>query len=184
MRQGATLDITATINGTATTGTFVFDTGLTLSPTIRTGELVGANGQIVQAAIKKISGQQGGFKFRLSGGVPVADIEFQSFEGSSNQWGDGSGIDARDATGDGVFRQISVLYKYLIESTSDSLGAATLSWGEFSSSGVYEPFKVAPEEPEQTLDVSENTSTFSGRVRLVSVATIDDAPVSQEQDED
>jgi len=184
MRNGATLEITADINGTTATGTFVFDAGLTLSPTIRTGELVGANGQIVQAAIDKISGQQGGFKFRLNGGVPVAEIDFRSFEGSSNQWGDGSGVDARDATGDGVFRQMSVFYKYLVESASDSLQPATLSWGEFSSSGVYDPFNVAPEEPEQTLDVSEETSTFGGRIRLVSVADVKQADVSQQQDED
>jgi len=82
---------------------------------------------------------------------------------------------------------MSVLIKYLMESTNDSLSTATLEWGEFNNitGGEYEPFSVAPQgQPGVSLDVEEETSTFSGSIELISTSEITSELVSQNQDVD
>jgi len=58
--------------------------------------------------------------------------------------------------------------------TYDSTSPATLEWGEFSSSGVYSPYKVTPEEPSQVFDATEQTSVNRGDITLVATRDITD----------
>jgi hypothetical protein len=184
LRQ-ARLTFPATINGVDTEGVFELKSGLSLSPRVKSGELIGPQGQIVRGTLQLINATEGrgDVRFRL-GGIPVADVDFDSFEGSDGQFGDGSSDPARDASGEETWRQISVLYKYLVEGGYDSLGAGKLEWGEFNdvNNGEFEPFSVSPQEPTQTFDVTEELSSFSGSITLVSTAQIENAYISQQQD--
>lgn len=187
-RKGATLTLTADVDedGTDETGTFVLDGNIDISPFIRTGDLIGPTGSSVGAIVDLATGDdqnRGGFRLDAGGGALGVEVSFVSWEGSSNQWGNtGLGSSAGDATGDGVFRQLSVFIRYLDRGTFDSLGAATLEWGEYSASGDYAAMSVAPEEPRLTFNAEEETSTVDGSVTLISTRSISQAAVSEAQD--
>jgi hypothetical protein len=188
MRRGATLTLEADVDQDLSleTGVFDLDGGIEISPSIRTGDLIGPTGSSFSGLIDLFTGEQSGragFRLDAGGGAFVVDIQFKNWEGSTNRWGDGSGDDAADAEGEGVFRQLSVLSRYLNRGTFDSRGGAELSWGEYSTSGEYNPIQVAVEEPQVTFVADEETSTFDGSFTLVATRSITQAAVSQQQDQ-
>lgn len=187
-KQGATLTLSADVDedGNDETGVFVLDGNINISPFIRTGYLIGRTGSTIGGLIDFATGNdqnRGAFQLDAGGGALGVDIDFNYWEGSSNQWGNtGSGGSAGDATGDPVWRQLSVLIRYLDRGTFDSLGAATLEWGEYSTSGDYRPMSVAPEEPRLTFNAEEQTSMVDGSLTLLSTRSISQAVASQQQE--
>lgn len=187
MLRGAklTLEADADDDGLIETGVFDLSGAIEISPRIRTGDLIGPTGSNVGAAFDLISGGdsgRAGFRLDAGGGALVVDISFRNYEGSSGRWGDGSSDDRADAEGEGVFRQLSVFTRYLNKGTFDSREAGELEWGEYSSSGVYSPINVAPEEPQVTFAADEQTSTFDGSLTLVATRNLA-GDVSAEQDQ-
>lgn len=178
VRKGAQLTLKADADNDNSTETGVFDLsrGITISPQIRTGKLIGERGGVFASALNFATGAgdegRGGFTLDAGAGAHVVVISFNSFEGSTGRWGDGSASDETDAEGEGVWRQISVLQRYLDVGTFDSQNPATLEYGEFSSSGVYSPLEVSPEEPGLTFDATEQTSVFAGDLTFVSTRAI------------
>lgn len=188
MLRGARLELTADVdkgrNGEAT-GVFDLGTGVELSPRIRTGNLIGPTGSQVGAIFDVITGgdnERAGYRLDVGGGAFVVDVSFRNYEGSNGRWGDGTTNDKADAEGEGVYRQLSVLARYLNRGTFDSRDAGKLEWGEYSTSGVFTPIPVAPEEPQVTFAAEEQTSTFDGSISLVAVRNIAEA-FSQEQED-
>jgi hypothetical protein len=187
MLKGAKLTLEADVDGTGpTTGVFDLSGDIEISPGIRTGDLIGPTGSTVGALVDTATGNdagRAGFRLDAGGGAFVVDVSFVGFQGSSGRWGDGSGDAQADAEGEGVYRQLSVFSRYLNRGTYDSRGAGTLEWGEYSSSGVYAPINVAPEEPQVTFAAQEDVSRFSGSLSLVATRSITQAAVSQQQDQ-
>ena len=186
--QGAELTLPADVDGDGSTETGVFDlsAGIEISPRVRTGDLIGGSGSQAAAVLNYVTDTDArtGFNLDLGGGATVVDVSFRGFEGSTGQWGDGSGNAAADATGENVFRQVSVLFQYLRTGTFDSRSPATLAWGEYSASGVYDPLDVSPEEPQLTFAADEQTSAFDGTITLVSTQAIADATTPSDQQDD
>ena len=188
MLTGARLHLDADVDedGTNESGTFDLSKGIEISPGIRTGDLIGQAGSAAASVIDYISGSEdgrAGFNLDAGGGAKVAEINFSSFEGSDGQWGDGSDNAAADASGEAVFRQMSVLFRYLDRGTFDSRGPAVLEWGEFSESGEFTPLQVSPEEPTVSFAAEEESSVFDGSITLVSTRDISElTSLWQEQD--
>jgi len=116
------------------------------------------------------------------GGAAFYRVEFRGFEGSSGRWGNGSSDDVADAEAEDVWRQLSVWQRYLNRGEFDSRSPATFEWGDYSSSGAYDPIAVSVEEPAATFSAEEQTSVFSGDVTLISVRAIEQARQSTAQD--
>jgi hypothetical protein len=71
--------------------------------------------------------------------------------------------------------------RYLDVGTYDSDNPARLSFGEFSSSGVYDELDVTIEEPRLTIS-ADDPSRISGNITLVTTRVFADL-VSTEQDD-
>jgi hypothetical protein len=188
MLESARLTLEADVDGDGAveTGVFSFDGPVEISPGIRTGNLIGPTGSNVGALVDVVTGNdagRAGFRLDAGGGAFVITVNFRGWEGSTNRWGDGSGEAKADAEGEGVFRQLSVLMRYLNRGEYDSRGGATFEYGEYSSSGVYAPINVAPEEPQVSFSAEEQISTFDGSITLVATRSIEQAAVSQQQDQ-
>jgi hypothetical protein len=186
MIDGAKITMSADVDGDGSDETGVFDlsTGITLNPSIRTGDLIGGAGSSAFSIVDRVigdDGQRAGFNLDIGGGAEVATIDFRSFEGSTGRWGDGTSNDQADAEGDSVQRQISVLFQYLRTGTYDSRNAIKLEWGEFSDPGVYEALNVTFEEPTLTFDADEQTSAFDGSITFVSTRSIEEATTASNQ---
>jgi len=187
--KGAKLTMEADVDddGSDETGVFDLSTGIQISPGVRTGELIGGTGSTIGALVNDITNSGGngraGFNLDAGGGAATYTIEFVGFEGNVDQWGDGTSNAQADASGEDVWRQLSVFQRYLDVGTYDSRNAATLEWGEFSSGGVYSPIAVTPEEPQLTFDAYEQSSTFDGSITFVSTRALNQAAISAAQDE-
>lgn len=187
MLRGARLTMDADVDGDGDleTGVFDLEDSIRLGPAIRTGDLIGNQFGAQAGAIVDYftEGEEGraGFNLDIGGGAEIAEIEFNSFEGSTGRWGDGSSNAAADAEGEEVWRQISVFYQYFRTGTFDSENAATLEWGEFSASGVYEPFSVTFENPGMNFDAAEETSVFSNGITCISTRSIEQANTASNQ---
>jgi hypothetical protein len=181
------LTLPADVDGTGQVdGVFDLSTNVRFSPGAQMAKLIGQRGQLLDTAIDFVasnSDPRGGYSLDAGTGAYIAEIDFQSFEGSSGRWGDGSAADARDAEGDSAFRQMSVFVRYLNQGKFDSRNPATLAWGEYHSGGEYSAVDVTvSERATLSVDVNEETSTFSGTLQLVGVQSITDTVPSQEQD--
>jgi hypothetical protein len=188
MLRGAQLELKADVDGddAKETGVFWLSGNVEISPKLRTGDLIGPTGSQVGAIVDTVTGTdagRAGWRLDAGGGAFVVEVQFQNWEGSDGRWGDGSGDDKADAEGEGVWRQLSVLSRYLNRGTFDSRGGAVLEWGEYSQSGVYAPIQVALEEPQVTFVAEEQTSAFDGSFSLVATRSITQAAVSQQQDQ-
>jgi len=191
--KGAELELYADVDGDGDLEHGVFtlsDSDIEVAPTIRTGYLIGPVGSNVGAIVDIAPGQESGRAgFRLDAGGGAFAVELSAKPGGvtppDGQWGDGSGDPVADATdANSVFKSMSVLMRYLNRGTFDSRSGsrAILSWGEYSESGVYNPIKVAPEEPRAQFAAEETSSTFDFSLTLVAVRGIQQAAVSQKQD--
>jgi len=185
--RGARLTLPADVDGDgqAEQGVFDLSTGVSITPGIRTGDLIGQTGSQAAALIDYVSpGDQGraGYNLDVGGGAAFYRVEFRGFEGSSGRWGNGSSDDVADAEAEDVWRQLSVWQRYLNRGEFDSRSPATFEWGDYSSSGAYDPIAVSVEEPAATFSAEEQTSVFSGDVTLISVRAIEQARQSTAQD--
>lgn len=187
-RQGALLTLTADVDndGTDETGEFDLSTGIEITPGIRTGDLIGQAGSNAGAIIDYVapgSGGRAGFNLDIGGGAATYEISFRGYEGNNDPWGDGSADNQADASGEGVFRQMSVLHRYLNQGTFDSTSSATLEWGDYDSgaSAAYSAIDVTPEEPRTTFDADAESSVFGGTITLVATRAIADAATPSEQ---
>ena len=192
MLRGAELYLSADVDGDGQLeeGRFVLtQQSIDIAPTIRTGYLIGPVGSSVGAIVDTFSGQESGragWRLDAGGGAFAIEVSFRrGFDGPDGQWGDGSGDPQADATGEGVFRAMSVLMRYLNRGTYDSRGGseAILHWGEYEPDGVYNPIKVAPEEPRVQFTAEDQSSVFDGSLTLVATRSITQAAVSQQQDQ-
>jgi len=178
MLNGARLTMDADVDGDGNTETGVFDlsNGIDITPRIRTGDLIAQAGSSAGSFIDYISGDENGragYNIDAGGGAAAVDIQFKSWEGSTGRWGDGSGTDQADAEGDAVLRQMSVFWRYLNRGKYDSKSPATFEWGEFSSSGVYDPLQVTFEEPSTSFTAEEQASVFNGTVTVIATRSLD-----------
>lgn len=157
-------------------GTFEMAGNLTVTPSIRTGYLVEGQGSTIWSWASEATGgddKRAGVYLEAGGGAHIVEIEFDGWKGSQDsagnplQWGDtGNGGTELDATGERALAQIQCLTEYLNRYNISSLNRATLSFGERSPSGKYDPLKVAIEGPTMT-KTSEDGEVFSGTLTCV-----------------
>lgn len=189
MIEGATLTLDADVDGDGSTesGEFDLSNGIRLSPGLRTSDLIGPTGAQVSNIIDYVPGTeggQGGYRLQLEGGAPVYTVNFLGYEGNNDPWGNGTSNAQADASGEGVFRQLSVFQRYLEEGVFDSFSPAILEWGEFESNGEYSERQVTPEDPQLSFDAEEQVSNFDGELTLVATRGIEQAAsFSQQQNE-
>jgi hypothetical protein len=176
VRRGAKLELDADVGaGGERTGEFELDSGIEITTSVRTGKLFDGRGSGIISAVGEevgvIDEGRAGFSLDIGGGALVVDVQFVNFEGSAGQWGDGSNDDRADATGDEVFRQLSILTRYLQVGTFDSDNPARLSFGEFGN--LYPKLTVTPEEPRLSVS-ADDPSRITGNITLVSTRAFDE----------
>lgn len=177
-------------------GTFVLAGNLNITPSFRTGYVVGGRGSSINNVIQQVSGSDGekgkGFFIDLGDGAHVIEVEFRGWVGAEVpsgydsdgkptgyepvQWGntgDPSTKTYADATGEHPLSQLNVLEQYLRHITIDSRDTATVQYGEFSGDGMYESLDVVLEGPQFTRASDQNAS-FDGTMTMIEAAKIED----------
>jgi len=168
---------------------------LELQQSIRTGTIASGSAQLFTTFYNEITGQEGGLNEEVvidpGTGQHTVTFSFSAWEGGTDfqgntlQWGDtgnASTLTKTDATGEHAQRKLQCLFYWLKNSRIDSLpedlagplasgGVATLSWGQHSSQGVYDPMDVVLEEPSGTYTGEEPTQ-FTGSITAISVADL------------
>jgi len=179
----AVLTLEADVDGdtNAETGVFEMRGNLTISPSIRTGYLVGGRGSTVNSVATSLAGKQDsgreGFRLDLGGGALIVEIEFDQWEGSPDQWGntgDSSSATQTDATGAKPATQMEVLIEYLNRGEFDSRNPARLEYGEHHSDGLFSALDVVVEGPNMRRSAKDG-SWFSGTLTCISVQSVNDA---------
>lgn len=167
-------------DGTAETGEFHMRGNLSITPSIRTGYLLGGRGSTVNSVTSSLAGagqsKRQGFYLDLGGGARVVEVEFDQWEGSNDQWGDtgsSGSVTSTDATGADPMTQLDVLMQYFAVAEIDSRNPAVLEYGEHHDNGLYDPLDVVIEGPQGTRS-AEDGSWFSGRMTFVTVESLDD----------
>lgn len=121
----------------------------------------------------------------LGEGVHVCNISFRAWEGSSLQWGDGSGDPRADASGADPRSQMVVFDRYLQTARMDSENTPRLHIPPFyEPDGHYEaPLGVVPETPTVRFESEEDVSGFTGEWTWVEVMSLDGALDTADQEE-
>lgn len=190
LKTEAELTVRADVDGDGQpeAGTFVMADDINIRPGLRTGFLLENRGSAVNSVISSFVESQTeatgeplskrkGIYLDLGGGVRSVEIEFTGWTGSNLQWGntgDDSELTVGDATGAKAFTQLEVLFHYLEIAEIDSRRPATLAYGQHHSDGLYEPMDVVLESP-QGLRSSDDSSTFSGTLTMLSVQSLEKA---------
>jgi hypothetical protein len=91
--------------------------------------------------------------------VRIWRVEFDQWEGSSDEWGSASAADD-------VLTKLNILGQSLATAGIDGQNTATLSYGEYSSSGQLDPQSVVPGEVELDADFGPEGSPSTFRPRL------------------
>jgi len=178
--NGAKLRISADVDGDGETEDGIFSMiDVEVSPSIRTGYLIGGRGSTVNNIISESVGagdsKRQQFFLEGGGGAHTIELSFQNWEGADGTWGDPSepaGSEA-NATGESPISQIDVLMQYLLTAEIDSRNPATLEYGEYSSSGRFDPLAVVLEGPQMTR-AAEDGSWFDGSMTCIAAADIQD----------
>lgn len=180
-------------------GRFVLAGDLEISMNFRTGYVIGGRGAAINSVIQQYAGdgeaENGqGFFVDLGSGAHVIEINFRGWKGAevpasydSNdkpdswepaQWGntgDASSKTYADTTGAHPLSQINCLEQYLRHLKIDSASPASLQYGEFSPSGLYEDsLDVVLEGPQFTRTSDQPTPTFDGTLTMIEAAAIQD----------
>lgn len=186
--QRAELDVSADVDGDGVEedATFVFAGNVEVTPSLRTGYLIGGRGSTVNSIISQFAGsgdsKRRNFFLEAGGGAHTIEISFRGWEGATDndgnpaQWGDTgdqSTVTKSDATGADPITQVDVLMKYLTVAEIDSRNPATLRYGEYSLTGLYEPLSVVVESPNFSR-AAEDGSWFDGSMTCVAAADIRD----------
>ena len=163
-------------DGTTENGEFHFTGNLEVTPSLRTGYLIGGRGSAVNNILSQAVGagesKRKQFFLEAGGGAHTVEVNFSGWEGSET-WGDPDepvGSKA-NATGEQPVSQIDVLMQYLITAQIDSTNPAKLEYGEYSSSGRFEPLDVVIEGPQMTR-AAEDGSWFDGTITFIAAADI------------
>lgn len=117
------------------------------------------------------NGQRQKFTLDFGAGEHVISLEAVVTEDSPNQFGTGDGS-ATDATGDHVVRQIQLLDRVLQLATVDSRNAATLSVGEYSEDGQFDPLAVTFDNPSFAFDAERESSTATIDISFIEIASL------------
>jgi len=111
-----------------------------------------------------------------AGGFRRITVDFSQWAGSTDAWGPAS-------SGDSVQTKMSVLDAELARSNPSSLDPATLEYGEFHGSGMYDPVPVVFEEVNPVVDHGETSSSFRPSVTCEETidlsGTVDDQSTTQ-----
>lgn len=183
--QQATLTIQADADGdgSAETGVFEMAGNLEVTPSIRTGYIIGGRGSTFNAVISNLvadgESKRQGFFLDLGGGARAIEINFRGWKGAIDengnnlQWGNDSSQTKTQAsaTGQDPLTQIDVLMRYLTVGEIDSRNPATLEYGEYSSSGLYSSLGVVIEGPTMTR-AAEDGSWFDGSMTCIEAADV------------
>lgn len=188
----ARLEVSADVDGDGNDedGVFEMRGDLNISLGTRTGYLYEGGGQssnVTAALISAIEGATDGqisgdgkrkkISIDVGGGVHYCEIDFTGWQGSTDQWGDGSATGpgsptAADATGANPLIQMSILDRYLQIARIDSTNPATLEVAEYSENGFYGPLDVLVEEPGFTFNAEQQVSIHEGSIVFLEAADI------------
>lgn len=180
--QRAELTLSADVDndGNQEDGTFVFEDDVSVQPQVRTGFVIGGRGSEVNSIIQDNVGDgtssRAGVYLDLGGGQHIVEIEFSNWKGSPVQWGntgDDTTLTQADATGADPITQIGVLMRYLTVGTFDSVQPATLEYGEFSDSGLYNPLDVVIEGP-QVRRSADDGAWLDGTLTCIEAVNVDE----------
>lgn len=128
---------------------------------------------IVQEYIDGKKHRRRGIYFDLGAGAHIFEIQFQGWDGSSNQWGDGSGNLPNDATGETPITQMQVFQQYLRTGTTDSLNPARLKFGQYHGSGALDDVVYVAVQGPRNVHAAEDYSTFDGTIQCFEVEKLD-----------
>ena len=177
------IEITADVDddGTKETGVFEISGGAegqaSYTEEVQIDPIIGGSAQNINSAIQQyIFGEnhrRRGIYIENGGGAHIFDIQFNGWEGSSNQWGDGSGTLPADATGEGPRRQIQIFQNYLRKGSIDSLNPAVVQFGEYNPNGsLDDQLYMFVGSPTLTNSVTAE-KTFDGTMQLVEIERLD-----------
>lgn len=180
-------------------GTFCLAGQLEIVPSFRTGYVVGGSGSAINNVIQQYTSDEEaangqGFFIDLGSGAHVIEVNFRSWSGARvpasydadgkptdwepAQWGATGDPDSKeyaDTTGAHPLSQLNTLEQYLRHLKIDSASPASLQYGEYSPSGLYEDsLDVVLEGPQFTRASDQPTPTFDGTLTMIEAAAIDD----------
>jgi hypothetical protein len=110
------LDADITGNSTEDSGVFEIEKDLTIDHTVTVDPLLDQSGDRILGAIPNVPDgepNRQGITLDVGGGTNEYRIQFKAIDGGTNQWGDNTGNDKADATGDSARRKKDVLMRYL-----------------------------------------------------------------------
>jgi len=175
------LTITADIPGVGTKTAELHMSKATVRPQIRTGLLVEDRFSQVSGVLAELAeddkGSRKGVSVDAGGGQHIVEVDHELKTGADDQWGytsDTSTSDAGTASGGDKIQKAQVFLNYLLHSSPDSFGPATLDYGMRASAGDLPPLDVTVEDPTFTLPRDE-ASTFMLSVTFVSTIDLGEA---------
>lgn len=178
-------------------GVFEFAADIEIAPSFRSGFLVGGAGAQINNVIQEGSGGDGakgkGFFIDAGGGPHVVELQARGWSGARvpdtynadgtidtykpAQWGSTGNPDTDDygdATQEHPLTQLNVLEQYLRHIKIDSNSTATLEYGEFSSSGRFEPLDVVLEGPQGVRSSDGPPSAFDFTLTCIEAQALDE----------
>jgi hypothetical protein len=127
------------------------------------------SGSLFANIVSKVSGASSkqAITLNLGGGVRFVTIRFRNFKGNTNTWGNAN-------SDDGPLTKLQYLEQDLANAEIGSNNPATLSVGEYSSSGVFDPLQVGFRSAELTYDIESGPSDFSGTLKFVETTDLNE----------
>jgi len=184
----AILELDCDFGSGLTTGVFEMYGDVEVTEGVLFNFPVGGRGSALFGVAQKIvdgnNAQRAGFTIDVGGGQHLFEISFRGWEGAKDrdgndlQWGDDSspGLTTTSATGQHPTSQVNVFMHYLTIGTYDSAGPARLTFGEYSSGGVYsEDIPVTFEGQPQLTRKSGDTVSYTGSITLSRVLETEQA---------
>jgi hypothetical protein len=181
------------LDGSSVTGVFEVTGNIRYAYEVRTQQFFQAEGTISaisSSVIDFIEGKTdedidtGSLRQQLTldigGGVFAVELQFQGWEGSNLQWGDGSDDEQLDASGDPAQDQMGVLSRYLTTTTMDSRNTVTLDVGVYGDR--YPSLEVIPETPRAEFNSEDETSVFNGSITWIETTSLEKALDSATQE--
>lgn len=128
----------------------------------------GGFGEIIAATNQVFGGDNYSEQVFLGAGSKVRQwrVDFTNWEGNTDTW---SGAQSDDD----VIVKLQALANSLATQGITSTNVATLSFGEYSSSGTYSPQSVVPGAISLPLELGEEPSTFRASIEWVDAVDLD-----------
>lgn len=179
--KGAILELDADVDGTGqTTGTFRFGAEAGINSRSITDYIADRRGSalnsVVGSSVDSYGGDRTAFYVDLGAGTRVWEIRKKGWTGSSETWGDGSGVFDRDATGSDASHQAELLERYHDRGEFDSRGRqARLQYGHVSEQGGFSEDHVPVTVRECEFDrVADEPGMFDISITLARAGQLDD----------